>query len=105
MWSREHLAVKNIYWSGRIFHQNTSLGKDFSVTTKTLLSLKKGECGTVASVSGHRRLMDMGCISGACVIMLGEAPFGGMRAYRICGAVIALRESDAKNVHILVENR
>ena len=84
--------------------------KGLSVTTiNTLLSLKKGECGTVSSVTAKdkafRRLLDMGCIPGASVTMLGEAPFGGMRAYRICGAIIALRESDAENIHILVENR
>ena len=73
-------------------------------TTQTLLSLKKGECGTVASVSAQRRLMDMGCIPGARVTMLGYAPFGGMRAYRICGAVIAIREDDARSIHIFVEN-
>lgn len=77
-------------------------------TNTTLLSLKKGECGTVSSVSAQdktfRRLLDMGCIPGASVTMLGEAPFGGMRAYRICGAVIAIRECDAQSIHILVEN-
>ena len=86
-----------------------SLGKDFSVTAiKTLLSLKKGESATVSSVSAQdktfRRLLDMGCIPGTPITMLGEAPFGGMRAYRICGAIIAIREVDADKIHILVEN-
>ena len=87
-----------------------SLGKDFSVTAKqTLLSLNRGESATVSDISAQdktfRRLLDIGCIPGAVITMLGEAPFGGMRAYRICGAVIAMRECDAKNIHILVENR
>lgn len=86
-----------------------SLGKDFSVMIKeSLLALKKGECATVAEISAQgksfRRLLDMGCIRGARITMLGVAPLGGMRAYRICGTVIAIRECDAKNIHILVEN-
>ena len=74
-----------------------------------LLFLKKGESATVSSVSAQdktfRRLMDIGCIPGASVTLLGKAPFGGMRAYLICGAVIAIRDRDAQNIHILVENR
>lgn len=76
---------------------------------ETLLALKKGEHGTVTEIStqnkSFRRLLDMGFVRGAEITMLGTAPLGGMRAYRICGAVIAIRECDAQNIHILVENQ
>ena len=86
-----------------------SLGKDFSVTATNLLALKKGESGTVSGVSlpdrTFRRLLDMGCIPGAEITMLGESPLGGMRAYRICGAIIGIRECDAQGIGILTERR
>ena len=44
----------------------------------------------------------MGCIPGAPITMLGEAPFGGMRAYRICGAIIANFSKPVWNRHRLV---
>ena len=77
------------------------------MTKPTLLSLCEGEGGRVSEITADtamlRRFLDLGCIAGAEIFMLGKAPFGGMRAYLICGAVIAIREKDAANIHILVE--
>lgn len=79
------------------------------MTATNLLALKTGECGTVAGVflpdRTFRRLLDMGCIPGASITALGESPLGGMRAYRICGATVGIRESDAMHIRIFTESR
>lgn len=74
------------------------------MTEQTLLSLKKGETGTVCGLSADakmlRRFLDMGCTVGADISLLGEAPLGGIRAYWICGSIIAIRGNDAANIRI-----
>ncbi len=51
-----------------------------------------------------RRLMDLGFTPGAEVLCMLAAPGGGMRAYRIRGAVIALRRREARTVILEEEN-
>ena len=48
----------------------------------------------------RRRLMDLGFTAGAETECLFAAPGRGMRAYRIRGAVIALRQRDARQVAV-----
>ena len=70
-----------------------------------LSSLKAGESGTVAhcddSSKIKHRLMDMGLVEGARVDCLHKSPLGDPSAYRIFGAVIALRREDAKGISIV----
>lgn len=69
-----------------------------------LLNLKPGEKGFVLRVEAEmglkRRLRDIGFINGAEVMLLHSSPSGDPRAYKIKGAVIALRNIDAKNIII-----
>ena len=67
---------------------------------KTLSDVSVGEGGRVRGVEGtlSRRLRDLGFTRGAAVECLFAAPGRGMRAYRIRGAVIALRQRDARQV-------
>ena len=69
---------------------------------ETLLSLPVGgECAVRAlspEGSMRRRLLDLGLTPGAAVRCLFAAPSGNPRAYLIRGAVIALRNQDAKYV-------
>ena len=59
----------------------------------------QGRVGRLTATGGmRRRLMDLGLTRGAAVRCLFSAPGGGMRAYQVRGAVIALRARDAKNV-------
>jgi ferrous iron transport protein A len=78
------------------------------MTEKTLTALKKGEIGTVVSVLGddaiRRRLYDIGCIKGAMVRLLGVSPLGDLRAYAICGAIIAIRAKDACGIRVRVDD-
>lgn len=46
----------------------------------------------------RRRLQDLGMVPGAFVECVGISPLGDPAAYRIRGAVIALRRRDAQAV-------
>lgn len=46
------------------------------------------------------RLMELGFIPGRTVSALQAAPWGDPVAYAVCGAVIALRRSDARRIQI-----
>ncbi len=53
-----------------------------------------------ADNSIKRRLIDMGLIEGTKIKCLHKSPFGGIAAYDIRGAVIAIRSEDSENIHI-----
>ena len=69
---------------------------------KNLAELTVGERGKVRGVQGglSQRLRDLGFTRGAAVECLLAAPGRGMRAYRVRGAVIALRQRDARQVTV-----
>ena len=45
-----------------------------------------------------RRMLDLGIINGADIKAIHKSPMGNLTAYSIRGTVIALRDSDAKNI-------
>ena len=51
-----------------------------------------------------RRLMDLGFTPGAEAACVLAAPGNGMRAYRVRGAMIALRRGEARQVILEEEN-
>ena len=58
--------------------------------------------GALRAPEGEReRLLALGFVPGAVVQAVQESPWGDPVAYEVCGAVIALRRSDARG--ILVE--
>lgn len=67
-----------------------------------LPALHPGEGGVVRRMRGAgplcRRLRDLGLIEGAPVLCLGRSPGGDPAAYRICGAVLALRDADCGGI-------
>ena len=69
---------------------------------RSLCDLKTGEKATVDSLANEsgmrRRLMDIGLVEGTVVERVGKSPAGDPSAYRVCGAVIALRREDAQKV-------
>ena len=71
---------------------------------KDLSALAAGETGYVSAVTAaggmRRRLMDLGFTRGAAVRCLFFAPGGGMRAFLVRQAVIALRRRDAEQVKL-----
>lgn len=73
----------------------------------TLSSLMVGESATVtenhASGSIRRRLLDIGLVTGTRVTCLFKSPCGDPMAYRIRGAVIAIRKRDSKNISVFLD--
>lgn len=49
-----------------------------------------------------RRLNELGFAEGCGVRCVGKSPLGGMKAYIVKGAVIALRDRDAKDIFVNV---
>ena len=73
----------------------------------TLDSLKRHQRATIVSVAGGdslaARLAEMGLQAGETIEMLGSAPWGDPRAYRVRGYRLALRSSEAQRVLIETE--
>ena len=74
---------------------------------KALLDLSRLAPGERARVLGvtsqgamRRRLQELGLLAGAWVECLGKSPLGDPAAYRVRGAVIALRQDDARTVTV-----
>lgn len=65
----------------------------------SLAALREGECARVtellAQTGMRRRLLDLGLIPGTWVECELKSPSGDPAAYRIRGALIALRRRDA----------
>lgn len=71
---------------------------------KSICALEPGQSGIVRQLlttgTIRRRLQDIGMIQGTEVECLGRSPAGDPSAYRIRGAVIAIRSEDAQSVLI-----
>lgn len=69
-----------------------------------LCDLKVGEVGEVLEIYAEpfvrRRLLDIGLVRKTRVRKVGKSPFKDPSAYLIRGAVIAIRDDDAKKVYI-----
>ena len=75
--------------------------------TKLLNELKPKEKGRIVKVGGgggiHRRLLDMGLVSGSEVQMERVAPLGDPVEIRIKGYHLSLRREEAVNVQVEVD--
>ena len=73
-------------------------------TNKNLTNLREGEWGIVdileAKEDMRRRFMDLGLIQGTKVQCVQKSPYGDPVAYRVRGAVIAIRNQDAHGIYI-----
>lgn len=71
---------------------------------RTLDQLPAGGRGTVAAVTApedqRRRLQELGFVPGGRVTAVQESPWGDPVAYAVCGAVIALRRADARQIAV-----
>ncbi len=74
-----------------------------------LYTLAAGDRATVTALTAEgtmrRRLQDIGITTGATISCVGHAPSGDPAAYRICGAVIAIRRADAADVLVIPRGR
>lgn len=69
----------------------------------TLDNFKVGERAVICGFSNNSRnisdrLRDIGFTEGCSIECVGQSPLGGMSAFCIRGAVIALRDEDASSV-------
>ena len=73
---------------------------------RTLSSLSCGQTAEVCALRAEgpmrRRLQDLGLICGTKTQCVGISPLGDPMAFRIRGAVIALRRADADSVWIRI---
>ena len=73
-------------------------------TERTLDRLAIGQRATVTGLEApadqRRRMLELGFVPGRSVAALQESPWGDPVAYGVCGAVIALRRSDARAIGI-----
>jgi ferrous iron transport protein A len=71
----------------------------------TLDQLEPGQTGRIASISGtgsfRRRLLELGLVAGTEITRKGSAPLGDPLTYRVRGAVLALRRTDAAVVKVV----
>lgn len=71
---------------------------------KTLDRLAVGQRAVVAGLSApegqRRRMLELGFVPGSAVSAVQESPWGDPVAYAVCGAVIALRRADARQIAI-----
>lgn len=78
----------------------------FMVYIENMSSLEIGECAIIKKLyskgSMRRRLQDIGFVTGTKVCCVQKSPSGDPKAYLVRGAVIALRNSDSKNVVVEV---
>lgn len=69
---------------------------------RSLWQLAPGHQAWVGELSAQgelrRRLRDLGFVPGAQVECLGKSPLGDPAAYRVRGAVVALRRRDAQRI-------
>ena len=72
----------------------------------TLDRLAVGRRAAVAAVAApedqRRRLQELGFVPGGVVAAVQESPWGDPVAYAVCGAVIALRRADARQIAVQI---
>ena len=71
-----------------------------------MIGLDKWEVGQMARVvkTEEKRLSDLGLVSGTQVECVLKSPLGDPKAYRIRGAVMAVRKAEARNIMVEVSN-
>ncbi len=74
--------------------------------SKPLSELKRGEKGRIVKISGtgaiHRRLLDMGLVSGSEVQMERVAPLGDPIEIKVKGYNLSLRKEEAASIQVEV---
>ncbi len=75
--------------------------------TIPLSNIKEGSTAYVVKIHSkgtiRRRLQDIGIINGTKIKCIRKSPLGDPCAYLIYGTLIAIRNSDAKNIMVSVK--
>lgn len=74
------------------------------MTTQTLADITPGNAGMVTAVHSEgperRRMMDLGIVPGTVIRAEMRSPMGDPVAYRVRGALIALRQDQARLIEV-----
>ena len=101
----EELTLPQIV-AGNVTVRPLAEGESVDAATATLADLKPGESARVIGISARcqgprrRRLLDLGVVPGTEIVAELESAGGDPMAYRIRGALIALREEQASWVEV-----
>ena len=86
---------------------DTKVNSDMTTMTTTLDQLPTGPRARVTTLqltgAERRRMMDLGILPGAAIEVALENPLGDPTAYRVRGAVIALRREQAQQIQVEIE--
>lgn len=74
--------------------------EDITTLDRLAVGRRAAVTGLSAPEPQRRRLMELGFIPGGQVAAVQESPWGDPVAYAVCGAVIALRRADARQIAI-----
>jgi len=76
------------------------------MSVKMLNELEKGEKGRIVKIGGkgsvHRRLLDMGLVSGSDIEMQRVAPLGDPIEIKVKGYNLSLRKEEAASIQVEV---
>ncbi|MFN4235273.1 MAG: ferrous iron transport protein A [Bacteroidia bacterium] len=73
----------------------------------SLHELKNGQKGIITDISDSDlslKLLDMGCLPGEEVIMIGPAPMGDPIMFHLGTYILSLRKEEAENIHIQIKD-
>ena len=75
----------------------------------TLDQLRPGQTATVTALNvtgpNRRRMMDLGILPGTAIEVEFRSPLGDPVAYRVRGAVVALRNKQARDIEIEIHDQ
>ena len=74
--------------------------EDVTTLDRLAVGRRAAVTGLSAPEKERRRLLELGFVPGGVVKAVQESPWGDPVAYAVCGAVIALRRSDARQISI-----
>ena len=78
-----------------------------AVNTRALSELQPGAKGKVMRITNtegvRRRLLDMGVVSGAEVLVEGVAPLGDPMEIKVKGYRLSLRKNEAASIYVSLE--
>lgn len=92
--------------AGQLTVKKVEHGDDVHASHRTLDTLPRGEAAVVAGISRacrglqRRRLMDLGVVPGSVIVPELDGPSGDPQAYRIRGALIALRSEQSRQIFV-----
>ncbi len=72
-----------------------------------LNSLKIGQLATIENVDKksdlYQRFLDIGIVEGSTIECVLKSPWNNPKAYRIKGAIIAIRNEDATSIDVVIK--